>query len=75
MDNVEVFNRLEEICPVKLVDEVNLDELISDCNVAFKIIGYEPENLVESAEWVYLNMDNKILSHFVYSVWRCDYGF
>jgi hypothetical protein len=22
-----------------------------------------------------LNMDNKILYHFVYSVWRCDYGF
>lgn len=75
MNNIELFYRFEEICPVKLIDESTLDELISDCNVAFKIVGYEPDNLEESARWVYLNMDNKILFHFVYSVWRCDHGF
>ena len=67
-----VYGRLEEICPVKDTREMSEDELINDCNVAFKIIGYSPKNLKDSVHSVLENQEIPILYEFVFQVWLHD---
>lgn len=71
MDKI-VFDRLEEICPDEDMDSKSLNDLIKDTNVAFKIIGYNPENLEESVKKTYLNHDFENLYEFIFEVWRQD---
>jgi len=71
MDKI-VFNRLKEICPDEDMTEKSLNDLIKDTNVAFKIIGYNPENLEESVKKTYLNNDFENLYEFIFEVWRVD---
>ena len=67
-----VKGRLEEICPLKNTDEMTLDELIHDSNIAFQIIGYTPKNLEKSVKFVFENRDLPSLYEFVYEVWLND---
>ena len=67
-----VYGRLEEICPMKNTDTMTFDELVKDCNVAFKIIGYDPKNLEKSVKYVFENCDIPILFEFIYEVWLHD---
>ena len=67
-----VKGRLEEICPFKNTDEMTLDDLVKDCNVAFQIIGYKPKNLEKSVRFVFENRDLTLLYEFVYEVWLND---
>ena len=67
--NEIIYNRLKEICPSKNIQDMSIQDLICDCNIAFKIIGYSPENLEES---VIENLQDKDMDlyEFIYSVWR-----
>lgn len=71
MDRI-VYERLREICPSDDMTEKSLNDLIKDTNVAFKIIGYNPENLEESVKKTYLNHDFENLYEFIFEVWRMD---
>ena len=64
-----IYNRLKEICPSKNIRGMSVQDLICDCNVAFKIIGYSPENLEES---VIENLQDKDMDlyKFIYTVWE-----
>lgn len=67
--NEIIYNRLKEICPSKTTRDMSVQDLICDCNVAFKIIGYSPENLEES---VIENLQDKDMDlyKFIYTVWE-----
>ena len=67
-----VHSRLHEVCPVKSVDDMGIDEVESDCVTAFEIIGYTPNNLSYVVEQVYLNEDILALADFIYEVWKWD---
>ena len=67
-----MIERFNEICPLQKVSDMSLKDLISDCNVAFKIIGYEPKNLEDTVRRVYLDEDIEYFSTFAYLVWRHD---
>ena len=67
-----VYGRLEEIYPFKNTDNMTIEELVKDCNVAFKIIGYDPKNLEKSVKYVFENCDIPILFEFIFEVWKND---
>lgn len=67
-----VYGRLEEICPMKNTENMSVDELIHDCNIAFQIIGFKPKNLEKTVKDVYLNNDIPLLFEFVFEVWKND---
>ena len=68
-----IYERLREICPDEDISSKSFSELVNDCNVAFKIIGYEPKNLVETANKIYDKTDKDTrLYNFIYKVWRWD---
>lgn len=67
-----VYGRLEEVCPTKNTENMTFNELVNDCNVAFKIIGYDPKNLEKSVKDVFENYNIPILFEFIYQVWLND---
>lgn len=67
-----VYGRLEEVCPVKDTREMSFEELVNDCNVAFKIIGYSPKNLEATVTSVKDSKEIPILFEFIYEVWLND---
>lgn len=66
-----VRDRIREVSPDKLVDDMTLSELEHDCHIAFEIIGYSPRNLSKTVRNVYESDIHK-LSDFIYEVWRLD---
>ena len=75
-DTVEseiILARMEEICPNELVDDKSFDELMKDVNVSFKIIGYEPSNLMEATKQALDKIGHKgELYRLCYNAWRLD---
>lgn len=68
-----IYERLREICPDEDISSKSFTDLVNDCNVAFKIIGYEPKNLVETVNKIYDKTDKDTrLFNFIYKVWRWD---
>lgn len=72
MTDLIVRDRLKEICPDECIEDLSFSEIIEDCNVAFKIIGYNPRNLHDSVKEIYVNEDITSLWMFVYRVWEVD---
>ena len=70
--SIEVYDRFKEVCPVRNPCDMTVDELLRDTNVAFKIIGYDPNNLDKSVADVYIEKDHIHLYDFIYDVWRFD---
>lgn len=68
-----VYSRLEEVCPPQNTHEMSDDELVRACNVAFQIIGYNPNNLQDSVSKI-LERDEypPLLFEFVFEVWKND---
>lgn len=70
-----VKKRLYEVCPQKMVDELDEKSLKNSTNVAFKIIGYEPRDMLDSIkEARTINRRDGTLAEFIYDVWRVDNG-
>lgn len=68
-----IRDRIYEIAPKKDISIFSRNQLIKECNVAFKIIGYEPRNLENSVDEVFNSSDKpKWLVHFIIQVWRVD---
>lgn len=69
-----VRKRLVDVCPVYPIKNANLDELETDCHIAFEIIGYHPNNFTKSIDKVLKegSSDEILLSDFVYRVWKID---
>lgn len=63
--------RLMEVCPAKKVSEMTPDELDSAINVAFKIIGYKPIDLMKAKQKAF-DSKSEWLCDFIYEVWRND---
>ena len=72
MTDLIVRDRLKEICPDEHIQDLSISELKEDCNVAFKIIGYEPKNLDETVDKVYMDYDFENLYEFIFKVWEMD---
>ena len=70
--NKIVSDRLRDICPVKNISDMSISEIKEDCNIAFKIIGYNPRNLNRTVEEIYMNEDIEPLWRFIYRVWEVD---
>ena len=70
--NCEVYNRFRDVVPVQRLDELSSDEVIRDCNIAFKIIGYTPKNLEKSVEKAWETSTALSLFEFIYDVWEVD---
>ena len=74
-DNIHdmiVYERLKEVCPLRNPEDMTRDELLRDSNVAFKIIGYSPQDLEKVVTLVYTEKNHVHLYEFVYEVWRLD---
>lgn len=67
-----VKNRLQEICPLEKMEDMDILEAEKNCNVAFKIIGYEPNDFEESLRKVWESSTSEYLCDFVYEVWEVD---
>ena len=70
--NKIVSDRLRDICPVKNISDMSMSEIKEDCNIAFKIIGYNPRNFDRTVEEIYMNEDIEPLWRFIYRVWEAD---
>ena len=70
--NKIVSDRLRDICPVKNISDMSISEIKEDCNIAFKIIGYNPRNFNRTVEEIYMNEDIEPLWRFIYRVWEAD---
>ena len=67
----EIRTRFKEICPSKLMENVDVIEAESDCKTAFKIIGKIPENFDSAFSKTWITSKAEMLSDFIYDVWRC----
>ena len=72
MNEFVVLNRFREICPVANVTDLTSDELKKACNIAFKIIGYEPSDFDGSVEKASEQSQFNDLCDFIWDVWRVD---
>ena len=72
MTDLIVKDRLKEICPDENIKDLSISEIKEDCNVAFKIIGYNPQNLDKTVEEIYVNEDIEPLYEFIFKVWEAD---
>ena len=70
--NIVVRDRLREICPVQKLSEMDVIEVEKACNVAFKIIGYNPKNFEDAFQKTWETSDAEDLCDFVFEVWRND---
>lgn len=70
--NCEVYNRFKEIVPVKRLDEMTPSEIDESINIAFKIIGYSPNNLKKSLEEAIYESEAVSLFQFIYDVYEVD---
>ncbi len=70
--NCEVYNRFKEIVPVKRLDEMTPSEIDESINIAFKIIGYSPNNLKKSLEVAIYESEAVSLFQFIYDVYEVD---
>ena len=70
--NCEVYNRFKEIVPVKRLDEMTPSEIGESINIAFKIIGYSPNNLKKSLEVAIYESEAVSLFQFIYDVYEVD---
>ena len=74
-DKLIVYERLQEIVPLKMLDELSVDEVKSDCITAFEIIGYKSRDLDKVIETTWERSDALSLNDFIYDVWEVDnYG-
>ena len=67
-----VYERLREICPLKRINEMSPDEVDKSVNIAFKLIGYTPNNLNKAMDRANAKSDSRLLYEFIYDVWRLD---
>lgn len=67
-----VRERLREVCPTERVSEKDIIEVKRDCRVAFRIIGYIPENFDDAFQKTWESSDADDLCDFVFDVWRND---
>ena len=68
-----IFNRLKEICPLKRLDEMPVDEVEKSIHVAFQIIGYAPCEFEKAINCAYRISHADYLFEYIFDVWRCDY--
>ena len=68
-----IKDRIYEIAPDEDITIFSEDQLVKECNVAFKIIGYEPNNLENSVSEVFKSTHKSSnLADFILSVWLVD---
>lgn len=68
-----IYERFREICPDEDISQKSIEDLVKDCNVAFKIVGYEPNNLEEVVRKIYDKSDKDTrLYSFIFKVWEWD---
>ena len=67
-----VGDRLREVCPPNHIADMDSDEIDMAINVAFKIIGYKPLDLMEATRRAYETSTAEYLCDFIFDVWRCD---
>lgn len=48
MSNRDVYERFQEVVPTVKLEDMDIIEVEKAVNVAFKIIGYKPQNFDES---------------------------
>ena len=65
-----VKERLRDICPRENVSNMDVIEVEKATNVAFKIIGYNPENFDDDFRKSWENSDAVMLWEFIFDVWR-----
>lgn len=70
--NCEVYNRFKEIVPVKRLDEMTGTDIFKSVDIAFKIIGYSPNNLEESIKVAEESSTALSLFEFIYDVYEVD---
>lgn len=71
MDEI-VKNRLQEVVPVNELKDLDVDEVILDTKIAFKIIGYTPKDFDKAINNAWDESNAIMLSEFIYDVWRLD---
>ena len=67
-----IRDRLNDVCPVKKINEMTSDELLKAVNVAFEVIGYNPIDLEEAMDYINKTSNAEMLSEYVYFVWEAD---
>ena len=69
-----VRNRLKEVCPEERFSEMDIDEVEKATRVAFKIIGYNPENFSDAFRKSWESFEDDELWKFIFLVWRNSDG-
>ena len=71
-----VRKRLEDICPVRRLEDMDILEVEKSCHVAFEIIGLEHRNerFDKAFKKAWENSDAEMLWEYIYCVWGCYNG-
>ena len=72
MTSAVVGSRLREVCPPTKFCEMDIDEVEQSTRVAFKIIGYKPQNFSDSFRKSWETFEGEMLWEFIFDVWRKD---
>lgn len=72
VDSEIVRDRLIEVCPNESIKEMDILEVEKCVRIAFKIIGYLPENFDDDFSKTWGSSDVETLGEFAYEVWRCS---
>lgn len=67
-----VKHRLNEICPKKSLEEMDIIEVKKAVRIAFEIVGYLPENFDDDFSKTWGSSEVETLGEFAYEVWRCS---
>ena len=71
-DSEIVKARLIDIYPNKSIKGMDVLEVEKDVRLAFKIIGYLPENFGDDFSKTWGSSSAETLGEFAYEVWRCS---
>lgn len=72
VDSEIVRDRLIEVCPNESIKEMDILEVEKGVRLAFKIIGYLPENFGDDFSKTWGSSTVETLGEFAYEVWRCS---
>ena len=71
-DSEIVKARLLDVCPNKSIKGMDVLEVEKGVRLAFKIIGYLPENFDDDFSKTWGSSSVETLGEFAYEVWRCS---
>lgn len=68
----DIYNRFHEVIPSTPLKELDVDEVYTQCKLAFEMIDYTPNHLESSFNKAWESSNAEDLPYFIYDVYVED---